>query len=689
MIDGYEAQNEARAYRRRQLEDLEAEYKVPIEWADGPIRDRFRRVTDKCCLLLFLLTLASMIGTTIYVLNNTDPNAISRVYDSSGNSCGNDNAKDFPYLYLMSFKAPYKSVCVASCPTFDYNQIKYNADGLHPPAEDSPGATALDFRTFSKDHAGLSHVKSANITPKEAFGYDEGWANNYFSEDQFNTYTRRVKVDCLPNKQFPTCVVDNENFFAYDSYGVMNLVCVPLTPKAALVYNKVSKRFDIGVVGDMLQAIKLFGYGALIALGASLIFVLLIYCCTTLVTWTMLIALAATFIAAGILIILNYTNTGPLNNAFNAARVKYIQFLVANKTLMITLGSISIALGLLTIFIMIKFSNYIRVAIPILSYAAKTTLRNIMLIILSALVLATQIGVFLLEIYIIMRIYTMGKEEKENQQGSPFVYHDMDANKYALIALHAFGAYWLIVTLNNFNDFVTSAITCNIYFRQHTTIGNLNIFCHCLGHHLGSVACSIILLPVLIFKLAFGWLDYLTTSDAPSGLQRFVRKLLYPCCWCYEFFIDRFSESYFPIVYMGSENFYPANTRFYYLKEKYNDESYTISLLGEIFGLVGKLLIAFLTLYISYVIYNNSIELQQNIDYVGLMFLLTFLVGFFIGSLFINLFSTTYDTVMVCYLIERNIQDNYGTQQLKRPEELAFVMREIQAENDRRYKRLP
>lgn len=688
MIDGVETQSAGRAYRRRQLEDLEAEYKVPIEWADGPIRDRFRKVTDKCCLVLFLLTLLAMIGTAIYALLNSDPDAISRVYDSSGNSCGTGKAKDFPFLYLMSFKAPYKSVCVASCPVFDYNQIKYNADGLHPPAAGSAGADALDFKTFSKNNAGLSHVKSPNITPREAFGYDEGWANNYFSEDQFNTYTRRTKVDCLPNNEFPTCQVDNENFFAYDSYGILNLVCVPLAPKAALLFNKVSKRFDVGVVGDMLEAIKLFGWGALIALGASLVFIILIYCCTTLVTWVMLLALAVTFIAAGSLVIASYSYTGPLNNAFNAARVKFLQFLIENKTLMMTLSIISIVLGLFTFFVMCKFRRYIRVSIPILSYAAKTTLRNVMLIILSAFTLAVQVAVFFIEIYIVLRIYTIGKEVREKQQGSPFVSFNMDEGKYVATALHAFGAYWLLVTLNNFNDFVTAAITANIYFGQHNTIRNLNIFCHCLGHHLGSIAWSIILLPVLVFKLAFGWIDYLTTSDNPNGLQRLVRNVLYCCCWFYEKFIDRFSESYFPIIYMGSENFFPANTRFYYLKEKYNDESYMITLIGEIFGLVGKLLIAFLTMYCSYVIYNNSMELQQNIDYVGTMFLLTFLIGYFIGSLFINLFATTYDTIMVCYLVERNIQENYGTAQLKCPEEIAIVMREIQAETDRRYKRL-
>lgn len=688
MVDGVETQNSGRSYRKRQLEDLEAEYKVPLEWADGPIKDKFRRVTNKGCYLLFILCLFAMIGTAIYAVHNSDADAISRIYDSSGNNCGDGAAKAYPYLYLMTFKAPYKSVCVSECPTFDYNQIKYNADGKHPSAPGSPGAESLDFKEFSKKYAGLSKTKSATITPKDAFGYDQGWANKYFTEEQFNTYTKRTQINCLPNSEFHNCKVDNEKFFAYDSYGIMNLVCVPLAPKAALLFNKVSSKFGNGIIGDITEAMGLFGWGSLIALGASLIFLILILCCTSLITWILLLTLALTFFAAGSFIIYSYTYPGPLNSAFNAARVKFLEFLIENKILMMTLSTISILLGFFTLFVMCKFAKYVRTAIPILSYAAKTTLKNILLILLSAMTITFQVGVFFLEIYILLRIYTTGKEIHENKQGSPFVSFEITDFKFAILVLHVFGAYWLIITLNNFNDFVTAAITCNIYFKQHTTIKNLNIFCHCLGHHIGTIAWSIILLPIMAFKIAFGWIDYLLTSDSPNALQRFLRKLLCVCCYFYENFVDRFSESYFPITYMGSENFHPANTRFYYLKEKYSDESYMITLIGDIFGLVGKLLIAFLTTYCSYIIYNNSIELQQNIDYVGVLFVLTFILGFVIGSLFINLFATTYDTIMVCYLIERNIQEHYGTSQLKCPEEIAQVMKEIQTEHDRKYKRL-
>lgn len=688
MMDGVETKSEGRLFRKRQLEDLEAEYKVPAKWAEGPIRDKFRSGTNKCCYLIFVMVLLSMIGTAIYAIQISNHREISTIYDSSGTRCGHGEAKGRPLLYLMTFTAPYKSVCVSKCPSFDYNEIRYNADGKHAPKPNTPESQLLGLVAFSKEHAGLSRTTNAKISPEEMFGYDDGWVNGYFTADQFKQYTERTKIDCLPNNEITSCAVDNKNMFAYDSYDILNLVCVPLQPKAALIFNKVSAKLGGGVVGDISEAMNLYIMSAIIALSASLIFLILVFCCTYLVTWALLLSMAATFIATGALIIYSYVHPQSMNHAFNALRIKFLQFLIDNRILMLTLSGISILCGLFTLFALCKFRKYFRVAIPILSYAAKTTLKNVLLIILSALTLAIQVGVFFVEIYILARIYTSGEIRHSTKQGSPFAYRNVDEPIFAMLVLHAFGAYWLLVTLNNFNDFVTAAITCNIYFRQHTTINNLNIFCHTLGHHVGSIAWSIILLPLMVFKLMFGWLDFLLTSNDPNCLQRFFRKLLCLCCWCYENLVDRFSESYFPVVYMGCENFWTANSRFYFLKEKYSDEYYTISLVGDLFSMVGKLLIAFLTTYFSFVYYQNSIELQQNIDYVGLMFGLAFGLGFFIGSLFINLFATTYDTIMVCYLIERNIQENYGTAQLKCPDEIVQALKEVQSENDRKYNRL-
>ena len=123
---------------------------------------------------------------------------------------------------------------------------------------------------------------------------------------------------------------------------------------------------------------------------------------------------------------------------------------------------------------------------------------------------------FFLEIYVLLRIYTSGKEIHEKKNGSPFVSYEMTKTNKILAILHFFGMYWVIITLNNFNDFVCSAVTVNYYFK--TDIKNIRIFCHSLGYNLGSVAWSIVLLPTLLVKLVFGIFDYCLTSSNPNFL---------------------------------------------------------------------------------------------------------------------------------------------------------------------------
>jgi hypothetical protein len=179
-----------------------------------------------------------------------------------------------------------------------------------------------------------------------------------------------------------------------------------------------------------------------------------------------------------------------------------------------------------------------------------------------------------LEIYVLLRIYTTGEAQHDTKGGNPVVTYSTDSWKLFCLILHGFGTYWIIVVLNNFNDYVCAAITVNYYFQ--TQITNIRIFCHCLGHNIGTIAWSIILLPILIIKLVFGLFDWLLTSNNPNACQRCCNKLFCCCCMCYEKLVDRFSENYFPVSYMGSEDMWPATTRYYYLSETYADETYAI-----------------------------------------------------------------------------------------------------------------
>ena len=107
-----EVENNRRSDREEKIQEMELEHAIPVSWGEGPVRNQFRTVTDKCCLVIFLLYLVLMIGTMAYALTNSDPDAISRIYDSEKNACGEDNAKDYPLLFLNTFSKPYRSVCV-------------------------------------------------------------------------------------------------------------------------------------------------------------------------------------------------------------------------------------------------------------------------------------------------------------------------------------------------------------------------------------------------------------------------------------------------------------------------------------------------------------------------------------------------------------------------------------------------
>lgn len=74
--------------------------------------------------------------------------------------------------------------------------------------------------------------------------------------------------------------------------------------------------------------------------------------------------------------------------------------------------------------------------------------------------------------------------------------------------------YWLIVFLNNFNDYICSAIAVNYYWTAK--IQNMRVFCHTLGHTIGTIALTIVILPACIIKSIFCWLEFFVDVDKPN-----------------------------------------------------------------------------------------------------------------------------------------------------------------------------
>ena len=699
--------------REKRLLDLQEDYKIPIGWADRlPVKER--NYTDCCCLILFLAVCIAMICTSVFILMKSDPKKMLKLYDSSGNDCGIGDAEGYPLLYMQNFKAPYKSVCVKECPRFDYNQLKYNADGSFQPIpkkevdegtgrllEETTGETpkttaddgkepekiekeetqeetkegtkeeakeegppldkegkleAMYFKEFNLQHAGKSVTHTMTPSDKEIFGYDKYFANGYYTEKNWNDYLKNhVEVECLPNKQVSSCVPKSEVFWAYDSYPVLNMACAPLSPKTSLFFFRVSSKINHGVAGDLLESWKVFMYVAFISLGVALVFLILTRCCGKWIVIILAIITTLALLTLGTVIILNYTMPESFGKYTAHLHMRYKSFLMRNKVVLLIVASAAILAALIISCILCKYRKELSLAYPVLEIAAKCSITNFLLVILSVFIVFVQICVILLEIYILLRLYTLGEEINDLDNGAPFVSYKIEKWSYWIFGLHLFGTYWIVIFLNNFNDFINSAITVNYYFD--TKLKNLNIFCHTLGHNCGSVAWTIVLLPVMIIKLIFAPIKWLITSENPNKCQNCCQKVFNCCCLCYERLFDCISENFMCLTYMGSENFNAATRRYYYLTELYLDESATVSILGSIYNMLGRIIITTVGGYCGVLILQSDDELEQNVKYFGLIFFLCFAISFVLGSLLINIFSTAYDTLFICFLTEKNIYD--------------------------------
>ena len=660
---------DARLKRVGQLGD---KYKIPINWAEKlPVSER--KITDIFCLILFLIVVVIMIGSTIYILSSTEHQSLYKMYDSSGNDCGIGNAANYPLLFMQTFEKPYKSVCVKECPSFDYNQIKYNSTGtLNRPVKSGENSdysrtylkasTKLGFILFNEQNAGKSKTHTINMTYKEIFGYDSGFANNYYSEQNWEDYLKNTqKLDCFPNDQFSKCEYKNNEFWVYDSYPVLGLVCAPLSPKTALNFYKISSKINHGIIGDILETKVLFVYCGLISLTLSLIFLVITRYCAKIIIWILGVLLGISLIVTGIGIFITYFYQGSLFDKANYLKIKYLSFLTKNKIFFMISAVILILLGGLVFYLLYKRRKQISEALSLLEVAAKATLKNTLLIILSFVIVVCQIFVLLIEIYIMLRLFTMGTEKSTNKvDGSPFIFYDLGFGCYFLFSWHIFGTIWIVIFLNNFNDFINTAVTVNYYFE--TRLNNFNILCHAITHNAGSIAWTIVLLPTLIIQLIFWPFKWCFTSEDPTNLQNIVNSKCHSCCVCYEFFIDSICENFMALTYMGSEGFLVATRRYFFLTQKYLEEHQTITFLSLFYNLLARSSITILSGYCGILIYKNNIDFQQNVKYVGVIFAICFFVSFIMGTLFINLFSTAYDTIIICYLTEFNLHEQKDSQ---------------------------
>ena len=641
--------------RRSLTEDDFLGDRVPERLGQGPVE--VRRVTDILCLVACMIFFLFFIVMTFVYSFINNYQLMLKPLDSDARICGQDDpVKNHPYLYLFKFDRNYRSVCVSECPKFDYNQIKYNSNGSN-----TSYIQPLYFENYTTVVRN-SIIYGDSDTPRTtSFDFDGNFAAGYYNKTQFDTYRQRFTLNCIPNTDVKSCtqnIPDGINY--YDSRPYALNICFPLSSKIMLgmgFFGDISK----GIFSDLSNAVWMIFLSFLTALIFAL---LILFLSSYFIQWLIwvqfgLFILVALFIGVCCWIVAFGDYSEYLRGkGWKPELVKQYAQLYNEKWQMILLGLFCFILAIcIGLFFFFNIKS-IKQAAVILKHGVGVVIRNFELIILCIILFVVQIVAFFTALWIAVGIYTSGQMNKDSVVGAPIADFNVGFWRWLLIILTFFAAYWILCFINNFGDFLTSATIVNYYFQRKRKL--LQALTDTSIYHLGSVAiASLILLPVTLLQIMFGWLFDLLTATGLEGDPNAFQKIASKVCICivypYKKWILRIEEVAFAMVYLTSADYCPSSKETYYLFLAYQNKIGRLGLVSLLYKVVVALSISFFNAWMFYGIFSYFSYFIRNINNPLVPSFFIFLTSLLITLIFLNVFTTATNACVLCYLIELDI----------------------------------
>lgn len=634
---------------------------VPSKLLTGP--NEQKKCTDLLCCLIFVLLVGGIGFATFVHYPNSKIGLMTTPRDSVGNVCGvTAEVKDYPHLYMIKLSSPYRSVCVKSCPSFDYNQIRYNSTGTNSSAA-PPVVSFEDFSDAVKLHntSWDGTTKSAEIDSvddPDLFAYDAEAAKGYYTEAQFNAYLNRNTLECRTNSNVSSCAHNPANkVYHYDSRSVLFNLCFPLAPRL-LKFASFTSDLKVGFINDLKNAwwVILLSVVACVLIGG--IFLLISTYFLPILVWVQ-IALAVVLLLAlgGLGIWYAIDSKDPKfqqglekADAYNASVKSTAETLSKRIWLLWLISIIFILLGLYLLYSVIVSRKAISISLGVLQFSAKFIVGNLGVVVVALIAFVLQVITFVVMILGLLVLHTSG-DISSTDTGSPIPQFKYTIGKWFLMIGGFVCVYWVVIFWNNLSDIICGGRASYFYFNKDTGIIKTTI--SVIIFHLGTVAlCSLILVPCTILQLLFGWFYAMFTDDKPNFIQTIVTKVC--CCLVrpYQKFINRTSEVGLTMAFFSSCNFCPSTKRNHYLAKRVEERIGSSSFISFLFKITGMIAIAALnTLAWSWLL-KKTPYFQKKIENPLVPMFAIGVFGFIVAALFMSIYSTACDAFTMCLEIE-------------------------------------
>lgn len=313
----------------------------------------------------------------------------------------------------------------------------------------------------------------------------------------------------------------------------------------------------------------------------------------------------------GVAAILGYFYTSQAGAAVAMAekispqRAQQLKSLIENRKWVLIAGITSIILFLVIFLWVCKKRKSISVAAGLIEVTAKFVSTHPSLFVVMLLCFVFQFGTLLACFYGLLMIHTSGTPKSSHETGgAPFVHYKYDLKKWGMMGFFSVGTIWVVSFWNNLCDFTVASKAVDHYFKVEG--GTIGALCAALFRHFGSIAYgSIVLLPISICKLLFGWVHAIIADDKENGCQKLLRKICCLCMWPYEKCCLRIDDNAFAMIYLTKLNFCSAGRKEFYLRRRVEEKVGNASFIGLLYSLLGRIGIASFTAWISYMIFTK------------------------------------------------------------------------------------
>lgn len=622
-----------------------------------------RSCTDKFSLLLLLSYTLGMIVVTAYVADLGDPYILLNGVDSFGNVCGKNNdvdrydgnlygantkldMTDFSNLYYVDpTDSNAAAVCVRTCPT-------------------TTGTTSLSTGVCLTDQTGYGpyRVPAAVFTSSNNSYYNTEATANGCPPNTYSTY--ELANRCIPNPADATSITttftSGSGIFA--SYTAI---------AEGLEYTR-------EITNDFYTARYEIAYCMLIALGASMLMIILMRFTVKVVVYVVIFSTLLAACGATAMLWIEYkTRVDQINNARDSADTNGQSVEVVSEEQETTrdyflAGSIiASVITFLLLIVIVAMRKRIRMAIAVFEEASKSIGATPSIFISPFLTFSILAGFLVYWVYVTMYLMTLQEYYTDETTGfvafqwetdSGQTYPDEDTWNFLF-------AYWLVGMLW-ITQFILAAATFTVagavvawYFSgphdgYKKVEGHHKGFFGSIGrlirYHLGTIALGSLIIAIIQAVRAI--LTYIQhkTKGKTGKVAKFVLTCCHCCLWCLEKCMKYINKNaYIECSIHGYSFCSSAYTAFstlvhnILLVSAVNGIGFLMLTLTKVMVSAGSALAAYAQLYD-----DDTVK-----DSLWIVLLFVTFMAWIIADAFLDLYATAIDAVLLCFLEDKKWND--------------------------------